>query len=302
MARDPWFPQSGPRLRAKDGIAAKKGRGAIGERWWSRRFVAVLEAITGEGRLARGRSYARSGQVSELVVSAGLVTAKVQGSRPRPYDVTIAITPLSPEQWDAAEAALSERALFAAALLAGEMPHAIEDVFTALGTPLFPQSSRDGEGWNETPGLREARAARARAGEVTDLRSECSCPDVANPCKHVAAVYYLLAERFDDDPFAILAWRGRERAALIEALRARRTDEAEVVVVAAPEVPPAPVDPAAAWHASPEALGMKLPKPEGPADALIRGLGELNADGKELGRELAAAYAGIAERGRSEEG
>ena len=76
------------------------------------------------------------------------------------------------------------------------MPHEIEQVFADCGTPLFPRSARD-------------------------LDLFCSCPDWGVPCKHVAAVCYVLAERFDDDPFGMLAWRGRDRADLLAALRGR---------------------------------------------------------------------------------
>jgi uncharacterized Zn finger protein len=92
------------------------------------------------------------------------------------------------------EQALAAQALFRARLLAGEMPPEIEEVFAACGTPLFPRSARD-------------------------LDMSCSCPDWGVPCKHLAAVCYVLAEAFDLDPFGILAWRGRGRDELLAALR-----------------------------------------------------------------------------------
>jgi uncharacterized Zn finger protein len=189
-----WPPPSRPR-RVEGGIKARSKRGAIGEQWWSRRFIAVLESQGMSGRLARGRSYARAGQVLDFKLSVGKVTAQVQGSRARPYQVRIGVLPLTSAQWRTVQNSLASQALFRAKLLAGEMPREIEEVFADCGTPLFPHS----------PG---------------DLDMRCSCPDWEVPCKHLAAVCYVLAEEFDRDPFAMLAWRGRGRDELLAALRA----------------------------------------------------------------------------------
>jgi uncharacterized Zn finger protein len=191
----PWsdYSSSGP-IAVEGGIKAKSKRGAIGEQWWSRRFIAVLESFGMTGRLQRGRNYARRGQVLEFSLVAGKVAARVQGSRPTPYKVTLSVQPLTAAQWKTVESRLAAQALFRARLLAGEMPAEIEQVFADAGTPLFPESSRD-------------------------LAMDCNCPDWGFPCKHVAAVCYVLAEAFDDDPFAMLAWRGKSRADLLAALR-----------------------------------------------------------------------------------
>ena len=258
-----WYSDFGPRRAAKDGIVAKKRSGAIGDSWWSRRFVAVLEAITASGRLGRGRSYARSGQVSALLLGPGEVRAKVQGSRAAPYQIRITITPLSGPEWTAAEDALAAQALFAAALLGGQMPHEIEGVFLGLGTPLFPTRS-------------------------SDLRSTCNCPDGANPCKHIAAVYYILAEKFDEDPFAILAWRGRDRDALVTALRARRSDgEPEPEPETVEEEAPLPLD-ASFWTSGTTSAVIQLEA--GDPLALLRELGPLASGGTDLAAALAPMF------------
>jgi len=189
---DDW-PPSRPR-RVEGGIKAKSKRGAIGEQWWSRRFISVLESQGMSGRLARGRSYARAGQVLDFELSQGRVTARVQGSRVRPYQVRIGVLPLTTAQWRRVQQRLASQALFRAKLLAGEMPHEIEEVFADCGTPLFPRLAGD-----------------------LDMR--CSCPDWEVPCKHLAAVCYVLAEEFDRDPFSMLAWRGKGRDELLTALR-----------------------------------------------------------------------------------
>lgn len=185
----PFFPPSTPRS-VEGGVKARSVRGAIGTSWWSGRFLEVLEGLGVGGRLQRGRHYARRGQVVSLDIDAGIVVATVQGSRATPYRVRIGITAFGKAEWAAVEEALAANAWFVATLLAGEMPADIEDVFTAVGLSLFPRGA-------------------------DELSLDCSCPDWEVPCKHLAAVFYLLAERFDDDPFRILAWRGREREDLL---------------------------------------------------------------------------------------
>src|SRR6185437_4062432 len=193
----PWYEYEHTRpIAVEGGIRAKSKRGAIGEQWWSRRFIAVLESYGMSSRLQRGRSYARKGQVIEFSLASGQVTALVQGSRPSPYQVSIAVRPLTAAQWKSVESRLASQALFRARLLAGEMPAEIESAFESCGTPLFPASSRD-------------------------LTMSCNCPDWGMPCKHLAAVCYVLAEAFDADPFAMLAWRGKGREELLAALRGK---------------------------------------------------------------------------------
>ncbi len=203
------FPYGRP-IRVEGGIKAHSTRGEIGESWWSKRFIAVLESFAGlGGRLGRGRSYARAGQVLALTIGPGAVTSTVQGSRRDPYTVEIRLSTYDGPTWTRIEHAMAEQALFLARLLAGEMPHQIEEAFTAAGAPLFPTRRQD-------------------------LRMSCSCPDATVPCKHIAATLYLLAEAFDADPFAILHWRGRDRATLLDNLRALRGAPARPAAAAEP--------------------------------------------------------------------
>jgi uncharacterized Zn finger protein len=193
-----WFPAEPARpLAVEGGLKARSTRGAIGQTWWSGRFIAVLEAIIVGGRLDRGRNYARRGQVISMDVTAGMVSALVQGSRVQPYRVRVGLDAFGAPEWAAAERALSASAWYTAKLLAGEMPEDIEEVFADLGLALFPASA-------------------------AELSMYCSCPDWEVPCKHIAAVFYLLAEAFDDDPFSILAWRGRGREEFLAGLDAAR--------------------------------------------------------------------------------
>lgn len=267
--------ETGPRRAAKDGIKARSTRGEIGETWWSQRFIAALKEVADAGRLTRGRSYARSGQVMGLRVERGQVTARVQGSRSTPYAVSIRLTSFTDAEWARAEEALADQALFLAALLAGEMPRDVEQAFAAAGLSLFP----------------------SRAEE---LDSDCSCPDWKNPCKHVAATYYILAEAFDADPFLVLSWRGRAREDLLARLRelraSRPAEEDEPADEEPEEAPSAPAEPEPAdfWRAGGELASLAFsPRAPAVADAVLRQLGPLppEAGGTEADAALAAAYA-----------
>jgi len=192
-----FYSESRPR-RVENGIKVKSTRGAIGETWWSKRWIKVLESFGMGARLTRGRTYARQGQVVSLSIEPGVVNAKVQGSMPRPYTIKIQLKPLSDQEWDRVTEAMAAQAIFAAKLLAGEMPNNIEEAFSAAHLSLFPTRTQD-------------------------LQTSCTCPDWANPCKHIAAVYYVLADQFDADPFLIFQLRGRNKEMLIAELRAKRT-------------------------------------------------------------------------------
>jgi len=184
-----------PRIKTRGGIKSRSKRGSFGESWWAKRWIAVLESFNIGARLNRGRSYARSGQVLSIEISKGLINSKVQGSRDKPYEIMIKVKTLSDADWQKLAVSLSTQAIFAAKLLAGEMPQEIEVAFTKQKLSLFPEKLRD-------------------------LETNCSCPDWSNPCKHIAAVYYLLGEEFDRDPFLIFKLRGATRDEFIKLLGA----------------------------------------------------------------------------------
>ena len=189
---DSWksdFPTSRSRGTAV-GIPAK---GQFGHTWWAKRWVEALAEFGWSDRLARGKTYAKSGQVISYQLAAGRATAKVQGSADKPYAVTIRIKTLTDDEWDTVIEAMSEQALFAARLLAGEMPEPIEQAFDRAGLSLFPHAD-------------------------DDLNTRCTCPDETNPCQHIAAVYLLLGEVFDIDPFMIFTLRGMSRQTLLARL------------------------------------------------------------------------------------
>jgi uncharacterized Zn finger protein len=217
------FTPSRPR-QAKGGIKAQSKGSKFGASWWAKRWIEVLESFNLGGRLSRGRSYARNGQVLSIDIAEGTVKAKVQGSRPKPYDIAIKVKQLAEADWKKVIEVLSSQALFSAKLLSGEMPQEIEQAFKDAKVSLFPERH-------------------------VDLATDCSCPDSSNPCKHIAAVYYLLGEEFDRDPFLLFKLRGMSREDLLSRLGARKPAAKKTCTSAVPtaEPEPLPTDPAAFW-------------------------------------------------------
>lgn len=168
-----------------------------------------------DNQLARGCTYARKGQVISLEIKDSIVHAKVQGSSPRPYVVTIGMPEWNKVRWQRMFEEISSQAMYSAQLLSGEMPPDIGDLVHKADLTLFPEKGKD-------------------------LKTTCSCPDYANPCKHIAAVYYILAEQFDSDPFLIFAMRGMARDQVLEELNTRRSeDEPQSTPDSAFEIKPA---------------------------------------------------------------
>ncbi|MDS3859986.1 metal-binding protein [Thermosynechococcaceae cyanobacterium BACA0444] len=168
--------------------------------WWSQRWVDVLESFGWRRRMERARNYVREGRVLNLEFNKNQVFAQVQGTAPAPYNVELSLDPFTEEQWQFVIEAMADQALFAAKLLAGEMPHNIESAFISSGLSLFPFSK-------------------------FDIHSHCDCPDPVNPCKHIGAVYYLLGEHFGRDPFILFQLRGKSKAAITQQLRQLRSSE-----------------------------------------------------------------------------
>jgi uncharacterized Zn finger protein len=186
----------GPAPEAAPGLKVHSRRGRIGRTWWSLRWTTVLESIGLGDRLHRGRSLARAGHVLSLEISRGTARAQVRGQRGEQHSIEIRLAPIAAPVWEILQEILARRALFAARLLSGEMPESIEEAFAEAGLSLFPEAS----------------------GEV---EVECDCSDPASPCPHAAAVFYLMAERFDQDPFQILLFRGQGREEFLDGLKRR---------------------------------------------------------------------------------
>jgi len=187
-----WYEAESPR-KVRGGIKAQSRVGSFARNWWAKKWIEVLESFDLDSRLARGKHYARRGQVISIDIRKGKVAALVQGSRSHPYKVSLGVKLIPAAAWKRAVTAMASEAGFSARLLNGEMPRDIESAFESVDVSLFPA------------GLKE-------------LDTQCTCPDWSNPCKHIAAVYYLLGEEFDRDPFLLFRLRGMEREELLEAL------------------------------------------------------------------------------------
>lgn len=236
-------PPSGPSGGARKGTkrrSRRRGRAKPPSRrtrrprgssnWWSRRWSSSLDSIHVGRRLGHGRTYARQGRVVELEFEKGTATAMVQGSRNAPYLVRMHFAQLTMADWRRILKVIGEDVELGGGLFRGEFPPEVDEVFASLDLTLFPS----GQG---------------------NLKAACSCPDQANPCKHVAAVFYALGEEIDRDPFLLLQLRGLDRTELMEALV--RSPAARTALV-----PPPVVEPTAAAPGPERSEETPEPEPE----------------------------------------
>ena len=217
-----WYYEPAAPKSVKGGIKAQRSTKGFAQKWWGRRWIQVLESFNIGARLSRGKSYARRGQVMNLDIGKGAITAKVQGTRSTPYKVRIDLNAFSEKDWELIIAHLVDEPVLAVQLLGNEMPDGIEEVFRKMKKPLFPE-------------------------RLNDLKTDCSCPDWSNPCKHIAAVYYLMAEAFDEYPFLLFRLRGIEMDEFLKRLRGSRDEEESVP---REEPVPLPIDADSFWHGS----------------------------------------------------
>jgi uncharacterized Zn finger protein len=173
---------------------------AFATTWWGKTWITALEqrAQLDPNRLPRGRTYARRQNVHDLELGPGEITALVQGSRPTPYRVRVRLRTFDATEWGIVFTAIAARAAHAAALLDGELDPGVVDEAADAGVDLLPG-----------PG---------------ELQPRCSCPDWADPCKHSAAVCYLVAQALDADPFGLFLLRGLHRDAVLNGVRHHRRD------------------------------------------------------------------------------
>ncbi|HEX9080821.1 MAG TPA: SWIM zinc finger family protein [Holophagaceae bacterium] len=178
----------------------------FGATWWGRLWIRGLEQLGDdyENRLPRGKKYAEDGHVSHFVVKPGEIEARVHGRKT--YNVTLGLPALTSTQWEKALARITQESRFVASLLTGEMPQGLDETFREAGASLYPRVPKE-------------------------LQTHCDCPDWANPCKHVAAVCYVMAEALDRDPWLLFDLRGKSREDVMQALQAAL----EAAAVAAPK-------------------------------------------------------------------
>ncbi|MFI2559426.1 SWIM zinc finger family protein [Nocardia farcinica] len=177
------------------GVKARSARGGFGRTWWGKAFIEAVEAMSEPGRLVRGRSYARAGQVVSYRIGAGSVVAEVQGSQPRPFTAEFTVRRLREEELELLVETIRDTPGMLADIASGVLP-------PALGPHLLPTTA-------------------------ADLDFSCTCPDPGWPCKHAAAVCYLLAERLDEAPREILTLRGLDLDTLIGGLEREPSPESD---------------------------------------------------------------------------
>ena len=235
--------------------APRQHRDALANQWWSQRFTSVLEGYGLGPRLERGRRYARGGRVKDLIVKAGRLEARVQGSRATPYRVSVRSEAASKAQWRSLELLFASRLGWAAQLLAGEVPANLETAFAEAGAALFPRR------W-------------------ADLQVRCGCPDDAEPCKHIAAVLYVFAQQLDGDPWLLLAWHGRDRQTLLQALQqGPQGAAASGAKAAGQQVRLPPWWPAGLRSRQDPHLQPPDPLPPDPPERVLQRLGPMELDG-----------------------
>ena len=207
--------------------------------WWGQKFIIALESFSDSARLGRGRSYARNGKIKEHQIANGKIKAKVRGSvnpyfgvyKEPLYQVEIEIKQISTADWSKVIAYLGSKASLISKLLLGEVPDNIESAFATIGLPLLPYNRQD-------------------------FKTDCSCPDYANPCKHIAGVYYLVAAELDRDPFLLFELRGISRSRLQQELAKSSLGKALSSTLDAEELP---IIATASYHTKPQQLVRPLP-------------------------------------------
>lgn len=200
--------------------------------WWGDRFIKALEDFTDDGRLQRGRSYARGGKVKSFDIDKNIITAQVRGSinpyfgvyKEPTYNIVIEITPIAKARWNEAIKNLSAKASIVSRLLLNEVPENIEETFSQMGLHLLPHCSKD-------------------------FKTKCSCPDYANPCKHIAGVYYLVASQLDNNPFLLFELRGLAKTELQAKLADSPLGKALSTVLDAQELT---IEPSQSFYTKPE--------------------------------------------------
>jgi uncharacterized Zn finger protein len=203
------------------------------ERRWSEQFIVMLESLRMGTTFSQGRRYARSGQVRSVTISTSIVTALVVDDDGETYRARIGVKAFTAADWTRIERALAGEAIHAAKLLAGHLPDDLDTILAGFGLSLFPQT-------------------------LSDIVLDCSCPGWHKPCRHLTAACYVLAEEFDADPFAILAWRGRGRDELLHALRDHRVSALTHIArnqrPAPPETPKHSTGSGTFWAAGPRII------------------------------------------------
>jgi uncharacterized Zn finger protein len=254
------------RMRApRDGIVAShRPRGWLAEKW-----LLLLRDFGSKhpNRVARGRSFARGGRVRDLWFSPGLANAEVIESEP--HSVSVRVRVFDTKEWKRALKILQGDLTLVASLLEGELPQTLLERLESAGLSLFPN--------------------------VSELDGDCDCGDYALPCGHMAAVFTVLADALDGEPFLLLTLRGRTRAQILSALRRVWGDDKPMLTSG---VVPDEAPPEASWFTSPISISQMEfhPLTKSAASGLLE-LGPAPGDA-DVGRALGPLYEGGANAAR----
>ncbi|MFT5161451.1 MAG: putative Zn finger protein [Alteromonadaceae bacterium] len=207
--------------------------------WWGQKFITALTEFTEEGRLTRGRAYRTDNRVKQWDISGSKITAKIRGNKnpyfgvykEPTYTTTLALIPISTKQWNKLLLAIGENAGAICKLMNNEMPDDIEQPFDTVGLHLLPLSNKD-------------------------FTVNCSCPDYAVPCKHIAGVFYRLAEQLDHDPLLLFQLRGLSHQQLHQQLAKSALGEALLLSLSASDTMPEPLE---SYYTRPKELTIKPP-------------------------------------------
>lgn len=164
----------------------------FGRTWWGRQWLAALDDIDESNRLPRGRRYANNGSVRSIELGDDSVQARVQGTRRTPYRVAVSLAPFSGRQQQTVLDAVAASPVLLSRLLNRQLPPHVLSLLEEKKIQLFPRR------WG-------------------DIQASCSCPDFAMPCKHIAAVMYLIANEIDKNPFLVFSLRGLDLAGALQA-------------------------------------------------------------------------------------
>ncbi|MEM1122269.1 MAG: SNF2-related protein, partial [Bacteroidota bacterium] len=180
-------------------------RKSYGNTYWGKEWLNSLTQIDYSNRLPRGRTYANKGAAKDIQIEGNRITAKVQGSRRRPYDVSVSVKKFKVSEKAKVIELITENPVFLSKLLNRELPSQLDEACQKAGIHIFPQS------WN-------------------DMEGKCSCPDWAVPCKHLASVLYLIANEIDKNPFLVFELHNFDLSKELEGVGYTIGDQKEITI------------------------------------------------------------------------
>ena len=302
--------------KVRGGVRLPSGEVAPISSWSAQRWMRLMEECAAGPNLVEGLEYSREGQTKRWIINPGKIEGQVQGRSVKPYDLRLTIEPIAPDQWDKVVSSMSENAVYAAKLLAGELPSSIEDVFVPLGLKLFPAGAEDVKVRCSCGHSQRPRGSVSASAGVSAMRGVDTNDVTSGWCKHACCLAYLLAHRLGSEPFLIFSLRGLDYHDLVERLRARRavvgaalgaTPIYQQRVAGVSDVKSAPLEDSLGefWDMGESAKQLDLPlEPPAVSHPLLRRLGQSPWTGQAtfpLVGLLASCYDTISEQAMREE-